>query len=79
MMATYDFGQPGLRTLGVQRLISQPASCNPGDRGMLYTFPASTGQPVVQLQLQPMHVGTGQFHLRSSTSELLSAKFLILP
>jgi hypothetical protein len=68
-----------LKSLGVQRVVPQPESSALVSDGMLYTFPARGDQSTVEMQLQPTRLGRSQFHLRSSTSELLSGKVFIMP
>jgi len=68
-----------VKPLGNQRVMPQPASSVVGQRGILYTFPATTNPASVEFAMEPSSVGVVPLSLRVPGAEGLTVKIMVMP
>ncbi len=68
-----------VKKLGAQRVIPQPRESVIGSGGVTYTFAASTGPMLVQIELKPSFVGLHQFTVGVPGRQPVQASAFVLP
>ena len=68
-----------VKTLGAQRVSPQPSESAVGGGGIMYTFPASDANAIVEITLEPPSPGVRWFGVEVPGSEMLRERVVVVP
>lgn len=68
-----------VKPLGAMRIAPEPARSSIGDGGLTYDFPATGGQAMVQVELEPQLPGAYHFTAHSDGEPPIEGSVVVMP